>query len=687
MSAVVSALCWWLVLGSMFAGLGLLVRRQFGLRCDSAEAVFSCFWVGWAASVAFLQLWHLAWRVDGRALAVLALTGVAGLVASRTDLRSPDLRKPAPTTLLTAGFCLGLGLWVASRAIGPLSAGDTGLYGWPMVKWLTSHPIVAGLGNLHGRLAYNSSFHLYAAVTDAGPWHERPHALANGTLMFVLLAQAVHGSVTLFSKGRAAPAHRLFFALLSGPILAAIAQPGPKLPSLTTDLPTFALALVIASQMLLLLTSRRERDFRMFSITVLCAAGIVVKASLAGFAATAFLISWIYWWKRGKSILLMFAGGFAVLAPWLARNVMLSGYLVYPGGFGAFDVEWRVPRSLALEEAYFIAGWARRAGVHWSRVIDGWDWLPFWLAARPATFWRLVLLAAAALAYAAWRARGRPRAPWWILAPAAVSLIFCALTAPNPRFVAAALPTLAAGAVALALPEDARPRQAAWLVFLLFIAVPALLAPYRIPDRYRGASYYSVPTAAHEVKVTHSGLAVHVPKEDEFCWDAPLPCAPYFRPNLRTLVEGDLGSGFVLDDSFTFADMHVNVPQGFSVSPDLGVATISGWRISEGGRAVVDRGKLLIYTEEEKTARLRFRARSLRVGTQTAARGTLRILVNGSPVFEGPVEPPVEIAAVLDFGRDFNDVVLEIDVAGEPARGEGIRFVRLDLEEFELMSE
>ncbi|MGV2435393.1 MAG UNVERIFIED_CONTAM: hypothetical protein LVT10_11320 [Anaerolineae bacterium] len=40
---------------------------------------------------------------------------------------------------------------------------DAGLYQIQSVMWSNQFPIVRGLGNLHGRLAFNNSFHLYIA--------------------------------------------------------------------------------------------------------------------------------------------------------------------------------------------------------------------------------------------------------------------------------------------------------------------------------------------------------------------------------------------------------------------------------------------------------------------------------------------------------------------------------------------
>jgi hypothetical protein len=48
--------------------------------------------------------------------------------------------------------------------------------------------------------------------------------------------------------------------------------------------------------------------------------------------------------------------------------------------------------------------------------------------------------------------------------------------------------------------------------------------------------------------ITGSGLTIYTPAAGGGCWDAPLPCTPYFRPQLR-LRGKSLSEGFYLDES------------------------------------------------------------------------------------------------------------------------------------------
>src|SRR5262249_54871445 len=62
---------------------------------------------------------------------------------------------------------------------------DAGLYYLQTMRWVGEHPIVAGLGNLHGRLAFNSMIFLIAGVADRGGIGWIANALV---VMFALLS-------------------------------------------------------------------------------------------------------------------------------------------------------------------------------------------------------------------------------------------------------------------------------------------------------------------------------------------------------------------------------------------------------------------------------------------------------------------------------------------------------------------
>ena len=189
-AVIISIAVWWCGLFAVLSGLGLLGRRAFGLPVQSAETWILSFWSGWAFAILILQIWHLWLKIDVWAFAVIVALGTAGLLWNKRDLWQV-MRAGLMQNSWLAIIVLLLALWIANRALGPLQNGDTGLYHMGAVIWAASYPIVPGLGNLHERLAFNSTFFLYAAMLGVGPWAEKSHYLANGLPLLVLLAQFI----------------------------------------------------------------------------------------------------------------------------------------------------------------------------------------------------------------------------------------------------------------------------------------------------------------------------------------------------------------------------------------------------------------------------------------------------------------------------------------------------------------
>jgi hypothetical protein len=61
--------------------------------------------------------------------------------------------------------------------------------------------------------------------------------------------------------------------------------------------------------------------------------------------------------------------------------------------------------------------------------------------------------------------------------------------------------------------------------------------------------FMQMPNALIAPYVLSSGLTVQVPIETNQCWEAKLPCSPYFADNLRLRRDGNLRWGFRIEPS------------------------------------------------------------------------------------------------------------------------------------------
>lgn len=513
--------------------------------------------------IGLLQIWHLALPVDGRAAALAAVLGAAGLIWNRRaildDLR---LRIGQRRTWAALAGLLPAAILLSNRAISAPAIHDTGLYHVPTVRWIEAYPVVPGLGNLHDRLAFNSAYLLYAALLDQGFWDGRAQHLAGGLLLLALFAQ---GIVSLGRLLRRDPAHRAadgFGALIGIAMLQQALL--PDIASLSPDLPIFALTAVLTGQFLAFLEWRdgqgREANFAIFALVVPALIGVTVKLSFAAFAGALIPLTLAVWLRRAspeRRKTLAWIGGAAalILVPWLARGVILSGYPAYPITAGALPVAWRVPEATAISQSDWIRSWARQPEARPEDTLNSWDWLRPWLD-------RLLLMydVGAALCFACAagvillagrvlrRVRPTGHGLWPVLLPPAVSLIAWFFTAPAYRFASGSIAALGAGSLVIALHGWRRPagRRRAWIVPALLAALCLpLIAGFRWTGPGADGGFHPLPPADVQTFTTASGLVVYTPREGDQCWDAPLPCTPYPDAGLCLRQAETLQYGFV----------------------------------------------------------------------------------------------------------------------------------------------
>jgi hypothetical protein len=564
----------WIALGLIFAGVGLVARRVYGLKLQGAESLLTSFWLGWAFALLFLQLWHLYLPVDGRALSVVTALGLAGLFWNRQDLWAL-LTKRVSGKYLFFFFLLLTALWIADHAILLPMFYDSGLYHLHAVRWPNAYPIVPGLGNLHHRLAFNSSYFLYVALLEVGPWAQRSQHLANGLLLWALVAQMLLcGFKLIWRSNPKLEVYYLFNVMLLPATLKMgahffVASPSP-------DLPIFVLGMVVSAALLKFLIDREgdpeEGGYALWFITAIAAAGITVKLNFLALGVTASMLAWVIWFKRARGqdranpryiVVWVIIWGALVLLPWMIRGVITSGYIAFPLTFGSFKVEWRMPYEQVLQLDRWIRSWTRAPGMDPSEVLGNWQWLGPWFLSLVKTEESLVNLVTPVILTMVFGAlalyyRCAQRGKWagqglaWVflLCPVA-SILWWFFTAPDIRLAGAGFWILAAGCVALSIGsvEDLpnpimSPLFAPCLALalcLIFLDKPLL------PGRKRSGDFHEISKVELKTFVTRSGLMVYTPKDGGQSWDAPLPCTPYPQADLRLRKAGDLGSGFMLD--------------------------------------------------------------------------------------------------------------------------------------------
>jgi hypothetical protein len=491
---------------------GVLARMVAGRLAFGERGVLGLFAFLWMAAATHF----VAPLGNGFQLWVLVTGGILGLVQAPRLLRDSG-RFAVVLAGLTAGYFALAAPWDGFFTY------DQGLYYFQIARWNREFPLILGLANLHGRLAFSQGYFLVASVVPFG------RLWVPNALLGAFLASAA------FERQRrleaAAKDQRLYwiFLLLACAIMVRASVFAVFFPD------TFAMGLMIYWVTLAMerFVETGPERLRSNAHLLILVAAFAVSVKLTALPLLPLTAAVLFGYRRisWRTILSPLAVSCCVLALWTLRSVWLSGCLVYPlPGSCIAGLKWSVPIEQVRWYMYAVKGWARAPGTfRYLEYATSWKWLLPWFKANI-----LVVLAVAGPAglglLAALRERMRDRTyTAWPALPVAgllcVGIAYWFLSAPLVRFgtgylwpfgllgIAVALSLWVRNAVwlrrgALAIP--------AWACLRLLLVVP--LALHQVPATPQ-ASVYQIKGA--------DGSYVFVPRADEMCWDHPLPCTPY----------------------------------------------------------------------------------------------------------------------------------------------------------------
>ena len=562
-----------------FYGWGRAFLRLFlpeATLTSAAEATIPA-WLGWAATLFLLQVLHLVFPLHGAITIIMHGIGI-GFAAYfiRRDLPQIAWRENAKGIFVILGVTYPFLAWLTARSFLPPVIYDNGLYHLSTIRWINEYPIVVGLVNLHGRLAFNQSYFVYLASLNVHPFFGHGRTLANSSLAILTILTAVSHIVAHFREretDRAVAVLRLVPALFAFPILYYWLTKPPAFGSPSAD---FASGVIQIALFLLLLqgigswlAGRRSLPLYAAALAFLATTLLTVKLSGIVFAAGAFGYVLLYLLRSPERSVRL---ALRVLLPpvllmtlWMSRGVIMSGAPVYPSAIGLLPVPWAVSERSAYIDRAAVTGFARDPSREWHENLGHWEWLPVWWdtfrllnvpALIPLGLFALFLIISIGLLVTA-NGRHRYGLLWLMILPIVGNIIFWFFMAPDVRFSGSLfflLPVISGLLLLVHLSERLDWRR-------LRVAIAGVVAlgsiHYALHTRDNWGEMFTVSAEGWgPVRVetfmttftTDSGLVLHIPVASDQCWDAELPCTPYPNPKLRLRRPDDLSSGFVLEE-------------------------------------------------------------------------------------------------------------------------------------------
>ena len=239
---------------------------------------------------------------------------------------------------------------------------DTGLYHAQAIRWIEEYGVVPGLANLHSRFGYNSaSFALSAFFSETWLIGRPMHCVA-GFFALLCACKCAAGLMAFWKRKKV----RISDFLSIGGIFYLIAV-FREIVSPASDY--FAMLVLFWVIMTWVELWEQERDcpigekqtvpYALLSLYLVYAATVKLSTAvillLVLYPAVLLLRQ-----KKWLQIAGYIALGLLIAFPYLARNVLISGWLIYPfAAIDLFSVDWKIPASYLQNDSDQIKVWGR----------------------------------------------------------------------------------------------------------------------------------------------------------------------------------------------------------------------------------------------------------------------------------------------------------------------------------------
>lgn len=308
--------------------------------------------------------------INSFVLITLILLGVLFLIIAKKDFKKYAQSLHLNKYILFSSFAFIILAFISSLNF-PDNY-DSSLYHIQSIKWIEEYPVVPGLANLHGRFGFNPNIFTFYALTSLKDIFGQEIFSLNFAVFSILVFYYIKKTHSSYIHGGFS--NLFLFFLFQFLILLGL----PNLSSPSPDYLSTAISLFVFSRMLDLSSQKKILAFTSY-IPILLLSVYLVTIKLA---AIPILLLFIFVLVKFKSealkslrILPFIA---LIIFPWIVRNVITSGWLIYPFPLiDLFNFDWKVPLESVIYEKNIVSGFAR---IH---HIDGanmalFDWLPLW---------------------------------------------------------------------------------------------------------------------------------------------------------------------------------------------------------------------------------------------------------------------------------------------------------------------
>jgi len=555
-----------LVFGLSLCGAGCLFGRLLGYSRPRNPWIY--FWLGFFIVSTLSMLGSLFVPINTISLVVFFIIGTAGMpFFCRESKRSAIQYDKAETRVFVYAVLLSL---IVVSCLGaytawPGAAYDADLYQAQTVRWYNEYGTPPGLGNLHTRLAFNSSWHSLAALFDNGIWNDRSAWIMPVLALLGGIAYFLHELVFSQKNGI-----RLYALCILAWLLLLIGK-GEASPALYYDNPVHVLNAIIVLEAYCLFSGynrnlSRKEIHDAANLLMLGAGAFMIKPIGAVSLLFSGLLTLFLLIRNAKQTV---SSWFRICVPalcafviWVTKNMFLSGYLMYPLPILAMPFDWTMPFGAAESNYKDVLAWARMPGPGYRQSLENgflfWfkPWIIDNLTSRP---FLLLAVFPSLLAIIIWFLNIRYtdiKKALYFLVWTLSSIVYWFLTAPDLRFGDGFFWVFLGAACLFAMPDTPRfaimnfwKNQKIRIVFYYFwgLCIICMIGYAALSSKRNLLTIGTIPSLPVKEYTVNANppFNVWIPDSDDYrTGNSPLPSAPSAPTSLEMREPGNLTKGF-----------------------------------------------------------------------------------------------------------------------------------------------
>jgi len=319
---------------------------------------------------------------------------------------------------------------------------DTLGYHAQVIQWIEKYKAVPGLANLHVRFGYQWFWFVDSALFSFSFTGKGGVNLLNSTVLFWFFIFFINRINYNFFKDGKRLYGLLWIALL------VISMWSYTQVRLTTTSPSPDFIATIFTWVIIYLLL--EKDIKHLDastwllISFLALVAVTIKLSVAPILLVAAVPAFLGLAKRKiKLFVTIFLLAVVTLSPFIARNIITSGYIVFPlTSIDVVNVDWKNDPVPTLYERNYVSAYAKKPGVLPAEIsavnnMDLTEWLPTWWQNRSTADKTIMLLLILSIIIAFMSIKKISRSgfiPILAVLTMLSGIIFWFVNAPDPRF-------------------------------------------------------------------------------------------------------------------------------------------------------------------------------------------------------------------------------------------------------------